>query len=965
MSKVIALACLLLISIPDLRANNIIGGETEWQYLGKNTYKLIVNFYWNCNITYPITAAPFDVFMPSCYNQKKLSSTLKFVADVTPVCKKNESKCQNFNSNYPYGFALYQVYAIFQASDFVKSGCCVAEVSWNNCCRSGTISTGGSYSSIILSQELNLCEALSSPTWNQPAIGLGCVGTNHSLDFGVDHSNSCDSVRYTCTNSTQVTWSGSYSSCAPVYFLGFPNANLAWPRGYHIDSLTGLVRFRSLKTEHTIIPVRAEIYENGKYIGFITREMEYIILNCPSNSPPIPSGINLSNPNKTANFEINTCAGKKLCFTVSATDFNEKDSVRLAYFSKLNGLTVKKDTNGLYEQLSFCWQPDSTDISTFPHQISLSAIDNHCPTNGINSQIYKIRVFDTFNYKLAINVSETNHCGDYLLHVSDSMGRKITNIKWYENDTIFLGNMSNQLVSFSSTGSRKITVLVDDCLSQSLSTTINVKYAKPRVNLTDTAVCNNKTLLLVPKVINRKENYSYTWTLQSQYKSIATVSDTALVLDLPALASITNEAIILSITDTLNNCNVSSSFVVKSLPSLLQNKFSSRTFCATDADTLLLGDKPANGVWIGAGIIDNSIHANLLESGSYLYTYSEVNDSICIVDTAIIRISKLSKIEPMPDFELCINDYKPLQHDSILSASWIGNGINNDTFYAVKAGPGVHQLVYSYSDSMGCKLADTIMAKVYNDFQEIIISADTFTACINGTATLFAKPTGGIWMSDSLLSENNPLTVQGSKYGLGFFPFIYEYSNNHNCITRDTAILQVVNTPKGTAVLEQSFVQVGDTLVIKNTTSNKHNYNFYWQSDVAWLPKMNHIDYRTPLYTKGLYNIDLQLITEDKATKCLDTNQISGQILVVPLGINNLSRDLNIYPNPAHATLTIVGKQDALGMVKIYNSSGQLVLSFNCNQSRATIKTETFPAGLYYLTLFTEKGVIKQTFIKE
>ena len=63
----------------------------------------------------------------------------------------------------------------------------------------------------------------------------------------------------------------------------------------------------------------------------------------------------------------------------------------------------------------------------------------------------------------------------------------------------------------------------------------------------------------------------------------------------------------------------------------------------------------------------------------------------------------------------------------------------------------------------------------------------------------------------------------------------------------------------------------------------------------------------------------------------------------------------NVYPNPAHDELTIIG--NAISKVTISNTIGQSLLSKDCNTDRVSVDISTLPSGIYLVQVIQNNGV--------
>lgn len=78
--------------------------------------------------------------------------------------------------------------------------------------------------------------------------------------------------------------------------------------------------------------------------------------------------------------------------------------------------------------------------------------------------------------------------------------------------------------------------------------------------------------------------------------------------------------------------------------------------------------------------------------------------------------------------------------------------------------------------------------------------------------------------------------------------------------------------------------------------------------------------------------------------------------------------DLSIFPNPANEKIAIVLNEKAsIQTINIYSINGQLVHSQNTvmdNKNYAVINTTNLTSGMYVVEAITDKGIIRQKFIK-
>ena len=77
----------------------------------------------------------------------------------------------------------------------------------------------------------------------------------------------------------------------------------------------------------------------------------------------------------------------------------------------------------------------------------------------------------------------------------------------------------------------------------------------------------------------------------------------------------------------------------------------------------------------------------------------------------------------------------------------------------------------------------------------------------------------------------------------------------------------------------------------------------------------------------------------------------------------NSHQALNIYPNPVSDKLTIE-TSEAIGFVEIYNLTGAMVVSQECNSEKAEIDVNNLHEGIYFIRITTDAAILKRRFVK-
>ncbi|MEI6489965.1 MAG: T9SS type A sorting domain-containing protein, partial [Bacteroidota bacterium] len=96
---------------------------------------------------------------------------------------------------------------------------------------------------------------------------------------------------------------------------------------------------------------------------------------------------------------------------------------------------------------------------------------------------------------------------------------------------------------------------------------------------------------------------------------------------------------------------------------------------------------------------------------------------------------------------------------------------------------------------------------------------------------------------------------------------------------------------------------------------------------------------------------------------CLDT---SACYTIYTVGFNQIgsNEELIISPNPATNQFTIENSQLKINSIHIYNVLGSVVLERIANSQKA-IDISTWKAGVYFVEVETEKGIVRKKLVKE
>lgn len=261
----------------------------------------------------------------------------------------------------------------------------------------------------------------------------------------------------------------------------------------------------------------------------------------------------------------------------------------------------------------------------------------------------------------------------------------------------------------------------------------------------------------------------------------------------------------------------------------------------------------------------------------------------------------------------------------------------------------------------------TGLTSVYAGQQSLYYSVPQ-SASINGY--IWAVPIGatGYGTSNHLLVNYNSSAVSGNITVKGF----------NTCGAGPSSSLYVNVSPVVPNCSAQ-FALVADTNVLHhyfvvNNALGVQPLHYVWNWGDG---TQDTIAYPSHTYSiAGYYNICLTITDSVGCTNSYcdfsylqkSPNAIIS-VSVIPqgtLGINEItkSENIKIYPNPAKDNITIETNSNIKQDLEILNLLGQMVYASSINL-KSTINVSSFPKGVYFIRINTNKGTLVKKFVKE
>ena len=391
MKKLLQLLIILLLigSIKTSFATHLAGGYITYTNVGQDSFMVTTTLIRDCNGTLFWSDNELIVRNPQTLDtiQSYLLS-IQNPIDLTPACKNGCTRCESRGCSFPYGIEKYECNQLV----VLNNAPCEVLLTYLRCCRPSTISTGMAGGNLWLETKLNKCVSPqnSSPKPLLDPVTIVCIGQDQGISFfapdqDIDKDGSSnDSISYEFTSplrygGSALSYSGNYTYQKPVFFWGFPNTNLPSPRGLHLEPRTGVVYFRPMKVEQTVVGIKINEFRNGVKIGEIKMDFLLNVIACPNNQSPLLGGP----------FHKNFCIGDTVKFDIRTMDYDPDDTLSIEYHGSLPGAIFTSDS-AKHPTGVFTWIPDSHLINK-TYYFSVKVEDDACPVPGTSTKGYSFR----------------------------------------------------------------------------------------------------------------------------------------------------------------------------------------------------------------------------------------------------------------------------------------------------------------------------------------------------------------------------------------------------------------------------------------------------------------------------------------------------------------------------------------------------------------------------------------------
>lgn len=414
-----------------MMASHLIGGNIGYQDLGPDPfnpgnrrYRIYFDAYMDCNSQFwgggfPETSIKVGLYEGALAPTTPISVTdsLNLILFDSNAVKPNlPPGCGTFLNIISNACTYLVRYVGVRSLPATQQG---YHVVYERCCRPNNIlnlqnsqSQGFAYTTWIPANASGLI-ANSSPNFNDTLVSYICKN-----DTGYVSNTATDPDGDSLVYSLEVPFRGNLGNGVggnppPVANYGGPFLNpytinpptVTWAGGYgptqifgatgyqDINTSTGTTRFLSTQSGFYVASVEIKEFRNGQQIGFIRRNIQLIVDDCPNNNPPNQNTSNLDtlaiNPttyeveegqNFCFNLNYQDGDGDTLTLSASGDVFNAALTNPPATFSAPN-FGVGSITG------QFCWNTTCNQGRTQPYSFQITVTDKACPPLPVTQQI--------------------------------------------------------------------------------------------------------------------------------------------------------------------------------------------------------------------------------------------------------------------------------------------------------------------------------------------------------------------------------------------------------------------------------------------------------------------------------------------------------------------------------------------------------------------------------------------------
>ena len=288
----------------------------------------------------------------------------------------------------------------------------------------------------------------------------------------------------------------------------------------------------------------------------------------------------------------------------------------------------------------------------------------------------------------------------------------------------------------------------------------------------------------------------------------------------PNVAGIGTHTVMYDFID-VNGCSNSTTIdiVVNELPVVDAGTYNS---VCEDSNPISLSGTPFGGTFTGNNVNNGSFDPQAAGQGVHEVIYTVIENGCENSSSSFIEVNPLPTVDAGVLGDLCSEDLPIELIGTPVGGTYTGPGVGANNFFdPLNAGPGTHELTFSFTDVNGCSNSTTTEITVHaNPF----VDAGTYNdVCESESSiTLVGSPSNGSFTINGMSAT----VFNPSDFGEGVHTIRYEVTDTNGCSNFDETTIEVLGAPTALAISVNSPICEGETIVLESETVAGATYSW-------------------------------------------------------------------------------------------------------------------------------------------
>jgi hypothetical protein len=892
-------------------ATHVAGADITYENVGVDSFLVTVNIFEDCGGSATLGATITVQFVNTCGIANFSSSFPQ--TDVSEVSQLCDSEQPNSTCN---GGSLPGMLQKTYQKIVVLAQCENWKINWGIANRNASVNLDPAGNTLFFAVNafLNNFDAPTnnSPKFNSQPIPYVCANQLVNYSFGVSEQDG-DSLAYsfadplggTAANPIPLTYQPGFTTLQPL-------------PGIVIDPITGLLTFTPTALGSFVVVTIIEEYRNGVFIGFVKRDIQFIVRSCINTAPDFLVG-EITNLNgdavQTSPYALEICEGNTFTFAATFTDQNPLDTLQI--FTNLSTVLPGSilNTIGTNPLTIFITWTAPAGSSGQNNSFTVTVNDNTCPIPGTQNYVYSIDVVpSTFIIPSLAELCLSDSVQLQAIGGSDFIWYDISGTQIAASNEFSCNNCPNPVAKPTVTTSYIVeSNLIGSCLNKdTIVVTVNPLPTQTLISANGaTSICDGAVVTL------GGNTNGGTWSTGATTSSInVNAAGNYFVTNTNSCGSVNSNIINVTVNAAPTASTISAN--------------GATTFCS--GNTLTLTGN-VGGTW-NTGATTTSI--NVIASGNYFVTNANGCGSVNsnIINVVVNPLPTPAVISANGATTFCSGNTLTLTGN--VGGTW-NTGATTTSINVIASG----NYFVTNANSCGSVSSNSINVTVNPLPIAATISAIGATSICSGNSVQLIGNINGVW-SDGNTSPSIVVTTSGTYYVI-----------NTNGCGNSTSNQIIVTVLPATPI--PTITQVGYNL------ESTIGYNSYqWFNNNFPIPNETNATF-TPI-SSGNYYV---LVVDSNG--CQAQSAVYNFVYVGELEIASAT-ELILSPNPANSfvLLSTTNKQELKGTLIVWSVNGDLMLQQNLiTSNQLKIDIEQWANGMYMLQLIGTNKTENFKFIKQ